>query len=569
MNQCNMNPIALKPSSSGPALKTVGIWIRVSSEDQAQGESPAHHLERAKAYAQARGWTVNEVYDLAGVSGKSVKEHPEAKRMLADVKRGHITGLIFSKLARLARNTKELLEFSDYFRDHNADLISISKTIDTSTPAGRLFFTIIAAMATWEREEIADRQKASILIRARLGKSINGQAPYGYQWKDRQLVPHPDEAPIRAKAFQLFRQYRRKGRVTTLLNAAGHRTRGKALWGHRQLGRLLTCPSAKGVYYFNRIHKHGAWKGTPKPESEWGKAECQPIVSSSLWEQVNRILQGQLDSCPRRGKLPTHPFGNLVWCGCGKKMYVRADSPKVLCRACNRKIPSPDLDAMIRKELFGFFGGPERVAHHLDAARQNLAAKEAAMAAHEREIATVREEMNRTHRLYQDGQISAQGFGQFYKPAEEHLNRLLADLHELRSELAHLQGNEVSAQAVVTEAQTLHHRWPNLTRDQKRQVTEALVEKLVIGDDQITLTLSALPTSEELCKTQQQTAPVILLCHCVSIFPYIPLLLTQSSRCGLLSLFHRRATSSLSSIHLDCLAHSTWPSQKTMFAPPL
>ena len=57
-----------------------------------------------------------EVYDLAGVSGKTVMENAEAKRMIADVKRGHITGLIFSKLARLARNTKELLEFADFFR---------------------------------------------------------------------------------------------------------------------------------------------------------------------------------------------------------------------------------------------------------------------------------------------------------------------------------------------------------------------------------------------------------------------------------------------------------------------
>ncbi|MCH7662172.1 MAG: recombinase family protein [Euryarchaeota archaeon] len=47
------------------------------------------------------------------------------------------SGLIFSKLARLARNTRELLQFADYFRDHGADLISIQEAIDTSTPAGR------------------------------------------------------------------------------------------------------------------------------------------------------------------------------------------------------------------------------------------------------------------------------------------------------------------------------------------------------------------------------------------------------------------------------------------------
>jgi site-specific DNA recombinase len=101
----------MKTIATTNAPKNVAIWIRVSTEDQAQGESPEHHLERGKAYAAARDWTVKEVYDLAGVSGKSVKDHPEAQRMLKDIKSGHINGLIFSKLARLARNTKELLEF--------------------------------------------------------------------------------------------------------------------------------------------------------------------------------------------------------------------------------------------------------------------------------------------------------------------------------------------------------------------------------------------------------------------------------------------------------------------------
>src|ERR1019366_4159224 len=241
--------------------KSVGIWIRVSSEDQAKGESPAHHLERAKSYAAARGWTVKEVYDLAGVSGKSVKEHPEARRMLADVKRGHITGLIFSKLARLVRNTKKLLEFSEYFRAHHADLISLQDAIDTSTPSGRMFYTFQAAQAQWEREEIADRQKASILVRAKLGKTINGMAPFGYQWKDRKLIIQPDEAPVRRKAYELFLQYRRKGTVAKLLNAAGHRARKGALWSDTQVRRVLAESAIKGVYYFNRVCKNGPWKG--------------------------------------------------------------------------------------------------------------------------------------------------------------------------------------------------------------------------------------------------------------------------------------------------------------------
>src|SRR5436190_17365282 len=88
------------------ASRSVGIWIRVSTEDQAKGESPEHHEKRARFYAESKGWTIKQVYHLEGVSGKTVARHPEAERMLADIKSGHISGLIFSKLARLARNTK-------------------------------------------------------------------------------------------------------------------------------------------------------------------------------------------------------------------------------------------------------------------------------------------------------------------------------------------------------------------------------------------------------------------------------------------------------------------------------
>lgn len=87
--------------------KTIGIWLRVSTEFQVKDDSPEHHEKRARLYAEAKGWNVKEVYRLDAISGKSVMDQPETKRMLKDIRSGAISGLIFSKLARLARNTAQ------------------------------------------------------------------------------------------------------------------------------------------------------------------------------------------------------------------------------------------------------------------------------------------------------------------------------------------------------------------------------------------------------------------------------------------------------------------------------
>ena len=230
----------------------------------------------------------------------------------------------------------------------------------------------------------------------------------------------------------------------------------------------------------------------------------QPIVPESLWNEVNQIIEEQTKGWKRPGKTTVHLFSGLAQCTCGAKMYVRAKSPKYVCRKCCNKIAIKDLEEICHLELKAFFAQPERIAAHLQEAGKNLTEKETLLAAHQKEIQKVREEMARTHRLYVDGQITGQGFGEFYKPAEERLNQLTAELPKLQAEVDFIKVNKLSADEILNEANTLYDQWPKLPTEDKRKIAESLIEKIVIGENEIDITFSYLPSCEEVCKNQQR-----------------------------------------------------------------
>lgn len=470
--------------------KPVGIWVRVSMEDQAKGDSPEHHEMRARLYAEAKGWDVKEVYHLEALSGKSVMNYPQTKKMLEDIRKKKITGLIFSKLARLARNTRELLEFADIFKSEDSDLISLQEAIDTSTPAGRLFYTMIAAMAQWEREEISERVAASVPIRAKLGKPIGGQAPFGYRWLGKELVIDQHEGPVRKLMFELFAEHKRKKTVAKELNDKGHRTRKGSPFSDTTIGRLLRDPMAKGQRRSNYTKSLGEkkhWK--LKPESDWILTPCPALIPEELWNRVNSILDqqdGENKRAPARKAV--HLFAGVLYCQCGGKMYVPSRTTKYTCSVCKKiHISSDDLEEIFYEQLKKFLLTKDDLSTFLVRANEAIQSKESELQTQKVEKDRIKGDLDKLIQLHLKGQIPSDGFKSYYDPLDTQLKQILISITEIEAQLDFLRIQQLNGDHILENAESLYETWSTLDKEPKRQVVEELTESITIGDEEITI----------------------------------------------------------------------------------
>lgn len=499
--------------------KRVGIWIRVSTEFQVKDDSPEHHEQRARYYAQSRDWDVVEVYRLEAVSGKTVMELPEAKKMIRDIQTGRITALVFSKLARLARNTKELLEFSEIFRKAGADMISLAENIDTSSPSGRLFFTIIAAMAEWERAEIAERVAASVPIRAKMGKPLGGAAPYGFQWtgkkgeKNRQLSVDPQEAPVRKLMYELFAEYKKKGTVARKLNEMGHRTRNGSEFTDTTIGRLLHDSTAKGIRLANYTKSTGdGKKWVLKPESEWITITCPAIVEAELWNKCDKILSDQEQKVKRGGQPAVHLFSGILYCSCGGKMYHHPAGSSYKCSKCHKtKIQSGDIEEIYLGELKIFLLSDSHFDDFLSKAKQEISEMGKRLETFQKERKKIQADMDKKMELYMAGQIPKDRFGEYYNPLDLQLRQIENSIPQIESELDVLRMEEINGDAVKHDAKSMYERWNTLDKTAKRSFVEQVTSRITIGGDEIGIRFRYHPSYFEIPKIPDAGMPLWLL----------------------------------------------------------
>jgi DNA invertase Pin-like site-specific DNA recombinase len=137
----------------------VAIYARVSSTNH--GQDVTLQTRELWQFAGARGWQIAGEYVDAGVSGAKDRR-PELDRLMADAHKRRFDVVAVWKFDRFARSVSHLLRALETFKALGIEFVSFSEQMDTSTPTGKMVFTVLGAVAELERSLIAERVRAGL-----------------------------------------------------------------------------------------------------------------------------------------------------------------------------------------------------------------------------------------------------------------------------------------------------------------------------------------------------------------------------------------------------------------------
>lgn len=145
------------------------VYARVSTLNS--GQDPTMQTRELREYCQRRGWEVFDCYVDKGVSGKK-DSRPQLNRMMEDAHARRFDVVVCWRFDRFSRSVSHLCRALETFYALGIQFVSLTEQVDTSTPTGKLVFTILGAVSEAERNLIAERVRAGLRNARAKGKKL-------------------------------------------------------------------------------------------------------------------------------------------------------------------------------------------------------------------------------------------------------------------------------------------------------------------------------------------------------------------------------------------------------------
>lgn len=449
--------------------KKAAIYIRVSTDYQAEeGYSIEAQKEQLTAYCVSKRINNYDYYIDGGWSGSNL-ERPEIQRLIDEVKNNKISCCIVYKLDRLSRSQKDVLYMiEDLFLPHGVDFVSLTESLDTSTPMGRAMIGILAAFAQLERENIRMRTRMGMKERIKEGYWMGGgRIPFGYDYDKEQgiLVPNKDAEKVR----QIYDLYLQGYSAQNIANMLGLKYERLAI-------QILKRKSNYGIIEY-------------KGEEYKGKHE--PIISKETYDLT---MQEMLKRSSSNVTTSDHLLTGLVYCGkCGAKMRYQnwgKNGSKFVCYSQQKSKPylvkDPNCDQK-RHWTYEIEEAVEQKLFLLNEKKNNVVTEQ--LQSNPIDILNKQKEeyerkIKRLYNIYADSDdVLLLETIKENKAKLEVINKRIKQEMDKRVSL-------LNKDKINTTLDSLEDKWKFMTMKEKQSIVRSLVNKVILTDDTIEIILS-------------------------------------------------------------------------------
>jgi site-specific DNA recombinase len=515
----------------------VAVYARVSTTRQAQAQGIEQQLDRLRTAAAERGWELDDqhVYRDDGYSGARIGR-PGLDRLRDHAALAELDLVLVTAPDRLARNYVHQVLLIDELAARGCQVEFLDRPM-SADPHDQLLLQIRGAVAEYERTLIAERMRRGRQAKLRAGTLLPWTtAPFGYRLDPERprradaVRVDPGEAALVAQLFDWYLEpqatiYRLAARLTDL----GVPTpMGGPRWNTASVRGILRNPSYAGRALSNRTQVAPA-RGrksamlpagpgishAPRPEPEWIAVPVPPVVSEEVFAQVQAKLDANRQGAARNTR-HEYLLRALISCGAcrlgctgrqtakGYRYYLcrgRTDPLRVAQdeRCTARYIPAGQLDELVWADLCALLTDPAQVTRALARAQggawlpQELQARQATIG---QALGQLERQQQRLLDAYLAEVITLAELDRKRQDLDRRRGTLLAQQRQL--DAAARQKLELGAVADGIEAFCLTVRagLAAATFDQRRQLAELLIDRVIVTDGQVEIRY-VLPTSPE------------------------------------------------------------------------
>jgi site-specific DNA recombinase len=299
------------------------IYVRVSTDEQARtGFSLQDQLASCRNRLLSLGLTSIQEYIDDGYSGEFL-ERPALDRLRDDLRAKIIKVVIVYDPDRLSRNLTNQLLLADDIEKAHAQLMFVTGDYDAS-PEGRLFFSIRGAISAFEKEKIRERSLRGKRTKAKLGKIVINNNPYGFDWDagNSTYIINEKQAEVVRLIYSLsLNNYWGSPKIAMELSDRGILNHNNKPFNAIHVHRILKSELYSGTAYSQKvttkkISQYTVQK-TNRPESDWIAIPVPAIVTHKDWEKVQQIII-QNSKLSARNTKREYLLSGLLRCGvCG------------------------------------------------------------------------------------------------------------------------------------------------------------------------------------------------------------------------------------------------------------